>query len=366
METGVPYRPQLIWVEQTNPIANMAGDAPRVYKAWKKVKYTVVADYYLTPTAVAFADCVLPMAMSIERDSYRSWWQPLRTITAAAGRYYECKSDEELVMAMGKRFNPEFYNQFETTEDFLTWMIQDEGNGVDYTFEELTHKVYDWWDFNETYRKYEKGLLREDGNPGFVTATGLFEIYSPLFDVWGFDPLPHHMEPYESPYRTPELYKEYPLIYTSGHRHIGLFHSEHRQLPHMRQFHPTAIADLSPELAEKLGVLEGDWVWFENPRGKCKQQVHIAPGLMPNLVRARHGWWFPEEEAAEPHLYGVFNCNANNLTTMGVYGPTHYGAPYKSTLCKCYPVTPENDCDVSSVITTEPLTGYHFTRYEGE
>ena len=134
----------------------------------------------------------------------------------------------------------------------------------------------------------------------------------------------------------------------------------------MRQFHPTAIADLSPELAEKLGVLEGDWVWFENPRGKCKQQVHIAPGLMPNLVRARHGWWFPEEEAAEPHLYGVFNCNANNLTTMGVYGPTHYGAPYKSTLCKCYPVTPENDCDVSSVITTEPLTGYHFTRYEGE
>ena len=134
----------------------------------------------------------------------------------------------------------------------------------------------------------------------------------------------------------------------------------------VRQFHPTAIADLSPELAEKLGVLEGDWVWFENPRGKCKQQVHIAPGLMPNLVRARHGWWFPEEEAAEPHLYGVFNCNANNLTTMGVYGPTHYGAPYKSTLCKCYPVTPENDCDVSSVITTEPLTGYHFTRYEGE
>ena len=31
----------------------------------KKVKYTVVADYYLTPTAVAFADCVLPMAMSL-------------------------------------------------------------------------------------------------------------------------------------------------------------------------------------------------------------------------------------------------------------------------------------------------------------
>ena len=59
----------------------------------------------------------------------------------------------------------------------------------------------------------------------------------------------------------PVAFEHAELIYTSGHRHIGLFHSEHRQLPHMRQFHPTAIADLSPELAEKLGVLEGDWVW---------------------------------------------------------------------------------------------------------
>ena len=183
--------------------------------------------------------------------------------------------------------------------------------------------------------------------------------------MWGFDPLPHHMEPYESPYRTPELFKTYPYIYTSGHRHIGLFHSEHRQLPHMRQFHPTAIADVSEEIAAELGLKEGDWVWFENGRGRCKQQIHIAPGLIPNLVRARHGWWFPEEEAAEPHLYGVFNSNANNLTTMGVYGPTHYGAPYKSTLCKCYKVTAENDHDHSACITTKPLKGYHFTRFEG-
>ena len=107
METGVPYRPQLIWVEQhQSRLPTWAGDAPRVYKAWKKVKYTVVADYYLTPTAVAFADCVLPMAMSIERDSYRSWWQPLRTITAAAGRYYECKMRRRACHGHGQALQP--------------------------------------------------------------------------------------------------------------------------------------------------------------------------------------------------------------------------------------------------------------------
>ncbi len=366
METGEPYMPQMMWVHGTNPIANMGGDAPRIYRAWKNVPYTVVVDYYLTPTAVAFADLVLPVAMSVERDSFRSWWQPLRTITASAERYYDCKMDEELVLELGKRFNPKFFNQFNDVHEFLTYMIQDDGYGVDYTFDDLNHKVYDWWDFNETYEKYKKGLLREDGQPGFVTATGLYEIYSPLFDVWGFDPLPHHMEPYESPVRTPELYKEYPYIYTSGHRHIGLFHSEHRQLPTMREVHPTAIADISPEIAEEQGIKEGDWVWFENKRGKCKQQAHIAPGLMPNLVRARHGWWFPEQEGAEPNLYGVFDCNANNLTTMGVYGPTHYGAPYKCSLCKCYKVTEENDCSPSEIVTKGGgFGGNDYTRFEG-
>ncbi|MDR0499629.1 MAG: molybdopterin-dependent oxidoreductase [Coriobacteriales bacterium] len=361
MENGIPYRPQMMWVHGTNPIANMAGDAPRVYKAWKNIKYTVVCDYYITPTAVAFADLILPMAMSVERDSFRSWWQPLRTITASAERYHECKMDEELVLELGKRFNPEFYDQFDDVHAFLTWMIQDDGNGVDYTYDELNKKVYDWWDFNETYEKYRKGLLRDDGNPGFVTATGLYEIYSPLFDVWGFDPLPHHMEPFEGPYSTPELYKEFPYIYTSGHRHIGLFHSEHRQLPTMREVHPTAIADISKEIADQIGVIEGDWVWFENKRGKCKQQVHIAPGLLPNLVRARHGWWFPEKQGAEPVLFGVFDSNANNLTTMGVHGPTHYGAPYKSTLCKCYKVTPENDCSPSEIVTKKG--GFSYVSY---
>ena len=123
METGVPYPPQMMWVHGTNPIANMGGDAPRIYRAWQNVPYTVVVDYYLTPTAVAFADLVLPVAMSVERDSFRSWWQPLRTMTAAAGRYYECMMDEELVFYLGKRFNPDFFNQFETVRDFLTWMI---------------------------------------------------------------------------------------------------------------------------------------------------------------------------------------------------------------------------------------------------
>lgn len=352
LESDDPYKVQMIWYQGTNPIANMAGEAPRVYAALKRVPFSVVVDYYMTPTAVAFADLVLPAAMSVERDSYRSWWQPLRTITKSCADYYESKADEQIVLDLGKRLNPDYFNKYADVRELLTDFLYDEGAGVPYSFEELTHKVYDWWPWNYTYKKYEKGLLRADGQPGFTTATGLYEISSPLFDVWGFDPLPHHMEPYEGPYSTPELMREYPLILTTGNRLWGCFHSEHRQLPTMREIHPDPMMDINPETAKELGIAEGDWVWLENKRGKCKQIARFNVGLDKRVVRAEHGWWFPEKEGSEPTLFGVFDSNCNNLTTMGVFGPTHYGAPYKSTICKVYKVTPENDTKTPGEIVT--------------
>ena len=41
------------------------------------------------------------------------------------------------------------------------------------------------------YKKYEKGLMRPDGMPGFNTPTGRIEFYSTLFQAYGYDPLPY-------------------------------------------------------------------------------------------------------------------------------------------------------------------------------
>jgi len=40
------------------------------------------------------------------------------------------------------------------------------------------------------YRKWEKGMLRADGKPGFETPSGKFEIASTLLEEYGYDPLP--------------------------------------------------------------------------------------------------------------------------------------------------------------------------------
>lgn len=355
IESGKPYPVKMLYLSSTNPIANMGAEAPRVYKAIKSVDFNVVVDLFMTPTAVACADIVLPAAMSPERDSLRAWYYPLAACSKAVEDYEECKSDDQITMDLVKRLHPEAF-PWNSVEEWLDYLLQEHGNSP-LNFKELAAKVYDYPRFQ--YRKHEKGLNRHDGEPGFNTATGRIELMSTLFQDWGLDPLPYYEEPPDSPYSTPQRFKEYPLVLTTGQRSWEFFHSEHRQLPTMREFHPYPRVDIHPETAAELGIREGDWVWIENHRGKCKQIAKFNHTLHRKVVRAEHGWWFPEKQGAEPVLFGVFDCNINNLTPQGQNDQCGYGAPYKSQICKVYKVTPENDRKTpTQIVTREGGFGY--------
>lgn len=60
----------------------------------------------------------------------------------------------------------------------------------------------------------------------------------------------------------------------------------------------TVYRKLHPETVANLDINEGEWVWIENHRGKCKQKVRFEPAIDPRVVHAEHGWW-------SPVLYGV-------------------------------------------------------------
>ena len=231
----------------------------------------------------------------------------------------------------------------------IDWMNQilSESN-TDLTFDELTKKVIVWPDWH--YKKYETGEVRYDGQPGFNTYTGRFEFTPVLFQQFNLPLAPYYEEPRESPVSTPDLAEEYPLILMTGRRSFEFFHSEHRNLETMREFHPDPIVEISPELAEEQEVQDGDWVWIENHRGRCRQRAKITPGLNPRYVMSEHGWWFPEGD--RERLFGVFDSNINNLTTQSNIGQSGYGAPYNGLLCKIYKCTESN----SEVLPTEQVT----------
>lgn len=357
-EKGDPRPVNMLWIQSSNPITNMGQDAPRIYRAMKNVPFICVVDMFKTPFAVACADLILPCAMSNERDCVRVWFDPLRSLTKCSS-FYEAKEDEQIMIDLGHRLAPELWPEWvQTPRDYMNWRMSTAPACRFDSMEELEEAggVY-YHDFR--YRKYEKGLLRPDGKPGFMTSTGRYEFFITLFDSWGVDALPFYEEPPTSPYSTPDLAEEYPLVLTTGKRSFEFFHSEWRQADTTsRELHPVPYFDIHPVTAEKYGVVEGQWAWIENQMGKCRQVARFNATLDPRVISTEHGWWFPEQDAAEPSLFGVFDCNPNNLIPMCENGESGYGAPIKCGMAKVYPCTSENSAP-------EDQPTYQVTRTNG-
>jgi len=326
--TGRPYPVKAAWLCATNPLACMSGDPRRTYQWLKKLDFIVVVDLFMTPTGM-LADIVLPAASTAEKNSINAIWTSVNAIARAIDPVDDCKSDQEIVFELGKRFNPKAW-PWKSIEEMLDEIVKPTG----LTFRELKERRFIYPPF--TYKRYEKGLLRSDGKPGFETPTGKFELYVTMFEKWGYDPLPYYIEPPESPISTPNLYKEYPLILTSGQRSSVFTHSEHRQIPWLRELHPWPLVEIHPDTAKELDVSDGEWVYIETRRGRCKQKAKLTIGIHPKVVHAQHGWWYPEKPGPEPSLFGVWESNINLCVPAFKFGPTGYATPYRSSLCKVY------------------------------
>jgi anaerobic selenocysteine-containing dehydrogenase len=356
-ENGNPRPVRMLWIQSSNPIANMGQDAPRIYRAMKNVDFICVIDMFKTPYAVACADLVLPCAMSNERDCVRVWFDPLRSLTKCS-QYYEAKEDEQIMIDLGHRLSPDKWPEWvQTPRDYMNWRM--DGADVGMTLEQLENEQGGMYYNDFRYYKYEKSLLRPDGLPGFMTPTGRFEFFITLYHQWGLDPLPYFEEPPTSPYSTPEKSQQYPLVLTTGKRSFEFFHSEWRQADTTsRELHPFPRFEIHPATATAYGIADNQWAWIENELGRFRQIAHYNDTLDERVVSTEHGWWFPEKEAAEPSLFGVFDCNPNNAIPMCENGESGYGAPIKCGICKVYAVTPENS-------TTEMQPTYQVTRGGG-
>ena len=160
-------------------------------------------------------------------------------------------------------------------------------------------------------------------------------------------------EPGESPYRTPELYKEYPVVMTSGFRQPFYFLGQYRNIPWLRSFMEYPQAQVHPETGEKYGIKDGDWIWIESPRGRIRQKARLYPGIMRGVIMCTGNWFYPEEPTKGYH--GVFLSNPNVLTDNNHLDPM-YGSPdLTCLLCKIYPCAEE---DLQETVFNTEEMGY--------
>lgn len=330
--TGDPYPIKAAWVQTNNGLACMSADPKKMYKGLRKLDFVVGVDLFMTPTLVACADIILPAATYPERDGLRFGDGPQRGETInKVTQIGECKSDMQINMEIGKRWNPAAY-PWDNVQDMFSAMLKD---SVGKTFQEL-REIAPLYPPQE-YKRHEKGMMRFDGQIGFNTPTRRIELYSTFYEQIGLDPLPYFEEPTESPLSTPDIYEKYPLILTTGARPWGMFHSEHRQIPHLRAIHPDPALQIHPDAAAKYGVKNGDWVWVENSMGRAMRKIETSPIIDPRVVNADHAWWYPEAEGAEPNLFNLWDLAINQLIPF-LPGKSGFGGNYKALLCRIYKV----------------------------
>lgn len=199
----------------------------------------------------------------------------------------------------------------------------------------------------------------------FPTDTGKCNMFSTLHYKAGYPPLPVYSEPALSPYSTPELAKDYPLVLSTGKRQAGFFHSEFRQLPWMREINPVPEVFVHPDTAHAFGLEHGDWAWVEVPdhyglaplnriMGKISFRLVSVPGV---VSYSQHGWWRPEKDVSED-LHGAFEWNAENLLECVNRAPETGTPALRSQLCRIYKCSQEDIDRYRPEITRAELEGF--------
>jgi anaerobic selenocysteine-containing dehydrogenase len=351
LETGEPYALKMGMYQGNNLMACTSMEPKRWHDAIiKSLEFCIGVDTFMNPSIESSCDIFLPLKTVVEREGTVFTHYAPCTVTAGfmhkAVEVGEGFSDMELVYELGSRLRPEMWTQFNNSKEFIEHFrlgVTEHGEYFDKVSQVVVSQV------PIDYYKYEKGLLRPDGNLGFATPTGRVELWSTAYHQFGEDPLPFYAEPEFGPVASPELFKEYPFILTTGARNTAFFHSEHRQIAYLRELHPDPIVEINPEVAKRLGIIEGQWVRLWNQFGECVEKAHISPIVDENTVHADHAWWFPEEDGNEPNLYGVFRSNVNNLLPNFHMGKLGFGAPNKCLICNIEPIKESYDTDMQEI-----------------
>ena len=302
------------------------GDSRETVAALKNLDFLVVVDLFMTPTA-ELADLVLPAAHWLETEVPMRAFQNMgprhmnyilasRRVIKPVG---ECWDDRKIVIELGKRMEAEL--PWQNVEEHNDWLVEKFG----IKFEDIRSKPSQTISWPLEYKRFEKNEFR--------TPSGKIELYSSILKNHGYDPLPSHREPPQSPVSTPELYKDYPLILINR-RDIVYTHSEFRQLPSLRKKHPDPLLEINPETAAELGIREGDEVYIERPgfEERVYMKADFSPDMHPRVVSCLSHWWFPEKPGPE---HGCFESNINTIqSTDPPYDPISMNYQMRAVLCR--------------------------------
>lgn len=290
--------------------------------------FLVTIDRQLTADA-AYADIVLPATTGYENTSYMVYGPMFRIRERLIEPVGEARSDFLILAELARRLG--YGHLYPRSEDEL---LRHALEGSGFTLEEVRAAggAVSVPTVMMQYKKWEKGLLRADGRPGFDTPSGKFEIASSILAEHGYDALPVYTEPKEGPLAAPELAREFPLVFNSGSRTRTDFRSQHHGIEGLARLAAEPEVLISTADASRRGIASGDPVYVSTLRGRVRFRAEVTADIAPGTIDANMGGGGP----VGPEAWQ--SCSVNDLTDLGRYDPISGFPVYKSLLCEVTPV----------------------------
>jgi len=333
-EAHAALLPRAILDGDPYPVRSMIISGASVITAWpdpalwqralKALDFLVVINRF--PTADAqFADLVLPATTMFEIDSYMIHDGHVQLRSKVIEPIGEARNDYLIFAELAKRLG---YGDLwpQTEAAMVERAILDSGMSVS---ELKAHP--EGISFKRPqiqYRKYQTGRLRNDGQPGFETPTGKFEIASEWFRSHGYDPLPVYTEPLEGPLGSPKLAQRYPLVLNTGARTQSAFRSQHHNIAQLTIKQPRPLVHLHRVDAEERGIRDGDEVFVISPRGRVRYWAQVSDDIVEGVVEANMGGGGPLGSRDWQE------ANVNTLTDMDNRDPLSGFPVFKALLCE--------------------------------
>lgn len=308
-----------------------------------ELDFLVTIDRQLTADA-AYADIVLPATTGYENTSYMVYGPLFRIREKLLEPQGEARNDFFILAELAKRLGyGELYPQSE--DELLDYVLSQSGEtaasvrAAGGTAQVPTVMMQ--------YKKWEKGLLRTDGQPGFNTPSGKFEIASTTLEEHGYDALPVYTEPKEGPLTRSDLAETFPLVFNSGARVTTDFRSQHHGVPSLAAESPEPLVTMNTKDARKRGIKPGEEVIVATERGRARFRAYVTDDIIEGSVDANMGGGGPIGPQAWQE------CNVNVLTDLGRYDPISGFPVYKALLCEVEPVASRVPSTVEEILADD-------------
>ena len=271
-----------------NPLVSLP-DNRFVRQALEKLEFYVAIDFFLNETA-HHADIVLPGSLQEEDEGIVTQIEGrVIKINQAIDPPGEAKQDWRIIQDIAKALGRERGFTFTQPREILDELrIASKGgiadySGISYEKIEMQNGVF-WPCPSDDPHSEHPGTLRlfEPGSWNPV-AKGAGPFYFPdgkaRFNV----------APYTPP--TEDVDDEYPIILTTG-RVVGQFLSgtQTRRIGPLVNQYPEPRIEMHPQLAETLGINDGDWATAESRRGSVTLQTQVVTTIRPDTIFIPYHW----------------------------------------------------------------------------